>query len=161
MITWPVQNYNYKYPSVLSEARNFSSFFFFNFFLMFIFGTERDRAWAGEGQREREIQNLKQAPGSELSAQSPTRGSNSQTARSRPEPKSDAQLPEPPRHPNVFLFCWKFPSLPVLVVTFMLPRRADWCLVIGSHNWDFWIKRAWLFHVYWLTLAIAFKKGCT
>ena len=35
----------------------------------------------GEGQRERErkTQNLKQAPGSELSAQSPMWGSNSQT----------------------------------------------------------------------------------
>ena len=43
--------------------------------------------------------NPKQAPGSELSAQSLTRGSNPQTARSRPEPKSDAQLTEPPRHP--------------------------------------------------------------
>ena len=32
--------------------------------------------------RERETQNPKQAPGSELSAQSPTQGSNSQTARS-------------------------------------------------------------------------------
>ena len=32
--------------------------------------------------RETETQNLKQAPGSELSAQSPTRGSNSRTARS-------------------------------------------------------------------------------
>ena len=31
----------------------------------------------GEGQRERETQNPKQAPGSELSAQSPTGGSNS------------------------------------------------------------------------------------
>ena len=30
----------------------------------------------GEGQRERETQNPKQAPGSELSAQSVTRGSN-------------------------------------------------------------------------------------
>ena len=39
---------------------------------MFIF--ERDRAQAGEGQRERESQNLKQAPGFELSAQGPTRG---------------------------------------------------------------------------------------
>ena len=37
---------------------------------------ERDRACAGEGQRERETQNPKRAPGSELSAQSPTRGSN-------------------------------------------------------------------------------------
>ena len=36
----------------------------------------------GWGQRERETQNVKQAPGSELSAQSPTRGSNAQTMRS-------------------------------------------------------------------------------
>ena len=34
-----------------------------------------------EGQREKETQNLKQAPGSELSAQSPTQGLNSETAR--------------------------------------------------------------------------------
>ena len=33
-------------------------------------------------QRERETQNREQAPGSELSAESPMRGSNSQTARS-------------------------------------------------------------------------------
>ena len=42
----------------------------------------RDRVQVGEGQRERETQNLRQAPGSELSAQSPTWGSNSQTVRS-------------------------------------------------------------------------------
>ena len=41
---------------------------------LFIFETERDRAWAGEGQRDRETQNPKQAPGSKLSAQSPTQG---------------------------------------------------------------------------------------
>ena len=43
--------------------------------------TERERVstQVGEGARERETQNPKQAPGSELSAQSPTRGSNSQT----------------------------------------------------------------------------------
>ena len=44
---------------------------------LFTFETGRDRAWAGEGQRERETQNPKQAPGSELSAQRPTRGLNS------------------------------------------------------------------------------------
>ena len=38
---------------------------------------ERHRAWAGEGQRERETQNPIQDPGSELSVQSPTRGSKS------------------------------------------------------------------------------------
>ena len=45
---------------------------------MFIFERERK----GEGQRERETQNTKQAAGSELSAQSWTQGSNSRTARS-------------------------------------------------------------------------------
>ena len=44
----------------------------------------------GEGQRKRESQKPKQAPGSELSAQSPKWGSNSQTVRSRPEPKLEA-----------------------------------------------------------------------
>ena len=62
---------------------------------MFIFDRERERerererARVGEGQRERETQNPKQAPGSEWSAQSPTRGLSSRTARSWPEPKSD------------------------------------------------------------------------
>ena len=51
---------------------------------------ETDRAQAGEGQRERETQNPKGAPGSEPSAQSATWSSNPQTVRSRPEPKSDA-----------------------------------------------------------------------
>ena len=36
----------------------------------------------GKEQREREAQNLKQAPGSEQSAQSPTWGSNPRTLRS-------------------------------------------------------------------------------
>ena len=59
------------------------------FFNVYLFGgereTERERERdrereserVGEGQRERETQNPKQAPGSELSAQSPTWGSNS------------------------------------------------------------------------------------
>ena len=53
-----------------------------------------------EREREKETQNLKQAPGSELSAQSPMRGSSSQTMRSRPEPKSKAQRTEPPGCPS-------------------------------------------------------------
>ena len=50
----------------------------------FIFGRDRERereSKQGRG-RERETQNLKQAPGSELSAQSLMQGSNSQTVRS-------------------------------------------------------------------------------
>ena len=53
--------------------------FFFNVFIYF---WDRERAWAEEGQRERETLNLKQAPGFKLSAQSPKWGSNSQTVRS-------------------------------------------------------------------------------
>ena len=48
---------------------------------MFIFERERDRVQVGEGQRKKETQNAKQAPGSELSAQSPMRDLNSQTVR--------------------------------------------------------------------------------
>ena len=49
----------------------------------FIYFWDRERqSMNGEGQRERETQNRKQAPGSEPSAQSLTRGSNSRTVRS-------------------------------------------------------------------------------
>ena len=48
-------------------------------FVVVFFLIERDRAQAGKGERERETQNPKRAPGSELSAQSPTRGSDPQT----------------------------------------------------------------------------------
>ena len=78
---------------------------FFNVYL-FIFERKRERvcAQAGEGHRARETQKPKQAPGSELSAQSPTRGSNPQTVRSRPEPKPDAEPTEPPKCPSAGLF---------------------------------------------------------
>ena len=79
--------------------------FFFIFFIKkkFVFNLhfwERQRQdVSGLGQREREAQNLKQAPGSELSAQSLTRGLNSQTVRSWPESKSVTQPTEPPQVP--------------------------------------------------------------
>ena len=59
-------------------------------FCLFLRERERDRAQVEEGQRERGRQNLKQASGSELTAQCPVWGSNSQAVRSSPEPKSDA-----------------------------------------------------------------------
>ena len=62
---------------------------FFNVYL-FLKERKRDRVQAGEGQRERESQNLKQAPGSGLSAQGPTWDLNLWTGRSGPEPKLDA-----------------------------------------------------------------------
>ena len=47
------------------------------FFLIF----ERESISGGGAERERETQNPKQTPGSELSAQSPTQGSNPLTMR--------------------------------------------------------------------------------
>ena len=89
------------------EHNNFCKFrmLFVEPFLFFVYFCFFERETGGQngsrkGQRERETQNPKQAPGFELSAQSLTRGSNSQTARSGPEPKSGAQLTEPPRRPN-------------------------------------------------------------
>ena len=55
--------------------------FFFNVYL-FIWDRERQSMNGGGAERERETQSRKQAPGFEPSAQSLTRGSNSQTARS-------------------------------------------------------------------------------
>ena len=54
---------------------------FFNVYL-FLTETETDRVRARKGQKERETQNLKQVPGSELSAQNPMQGLNSQAVRS-------------------------------------------------------------------------------
>ena len=48
---------------------------------MFIYLGERNRVQVGEGPREKETQNPKQAPGSELSTECPMRGSNPRTAR--------------------------------------------------------------------------------
>ena len=69
---------------------------------------DRDRARAGEGQKERETQNLKQAPGSELSAQNRTWGSNSRTMRSWPERKLDTWLNHPAAPPLVILIVWSW-----------------------------------------------------
>ena len=52
------------------------------FFFKHVYSFSRDREWAGEGKRERETENLKQAPGSELSAHNPTQGLNPSTVRS-------------------------------------------------------------------------------
>ena len=85
---------------------NPKGFFLVYFLFYFVFNVYlflRDREWAGEEQRERETQNPKQVPGSELSAQSPSWGSNPQTVRSWPEPKSDLNRLSHPGAPNLFV----------------------------------------------------------
>ena len=67
--------------SPVSRAHFYYAFQIF-FFSTFIYFWDRERqSMNGGGQREKETQNRKQAPGSEPSAQSLTRGSNSRTAR--------------------------------------------------------------------------------
>ena len=56
--------------------------FFLIFKIIFIFEREREREYEQGRGRERETESMKQAPGSEPSAQSPTRGWNPRTARS-------------------------------------------------------------------------------
>ena len=63
--------------------------FFFNVSLL-LWDRERQSMRMGETERERETQNLKQAPEPELSAQSLKQGTNSQTTRPWPELKLDA-----------------------------------------------------------------------
>ena len=53
---------------IYNKSKREMTFLFFLTFIHF-WEAERNRTWAGEGQRERETQNLKQAPGSEPSAQ--------------------------------------------------------------------------------------------
>ena len=57
---------------------------FFNFCNVYLLLRDRERqsVSGGGAERERKTQNLKEAPGSELSAQSPTQGSNPQAVRS-------------------------------------------------------------------------------
>ena len=76
---------------------------------MFLFLREREcaRAQVGEGQRERETQNPKEAPGSELSTRSLTRGSNPQTVRSWPELELDAPPTELPRGSCLFYIYYR------------------------------------------------------
>ena len=76
---------------------------FFNVLFIYLFIFERETEYELGRGREREAQTLKQALHSELSAQSPTWGLNSETMRSWPEPKSDAQPTEPPRRPRILL----------------------------------------------------------
>ena len=65
---------------VLALLLTFFKFFFF--YCLFIFESVRQSASGGGAEREREMQNPKQAPVSKLSAQSVMRDWNPQTLRS-------------------------------------------------------------------------------
>ena len=66
---------------LILEGKEVPFYLFFKFFLMFIY-FDRETESQQRRDRDRETQNPKQAPGSELSAQSLMWGSNSRTLRS-------------------------------------------------------------------------------
>ena len=134
----------------------FFVFYFFYFFqrFLFIFGTERDRAWTGEGQRERETQNQKQAPGSEPSAQSPTQGSNSRTARSWPGWSWTLNRLRHPGAPTGVLF-WRDTCTPMFIAA--LSTIAKVWKKPKCPSMDEWIKKMW--YIYTMEYYSAIKKN--
>ena len=73
----------------------FFGFFFFK--ILFIYLSERERAHKqGERQAEGEA--------GSLPSKEPNEGLDPRTLGSRPKPKADAQLTEPPRCPSILLF---------------------------------------------------------
>ena len=83
----------------------------------------------GRAERERETQYPKQAPGSELSGQSPTWASNSWTVKSWPESKSDTQPTE--SHPGAPVTWW-----------FYCSENNFW-------SQTFWKSCHFFYHIYW------------
>ena len=104
--------YSFKINSGLSLLKKFLNVYLF----LRERDRDRDRAGVGKGQRERETQNLKQAAGSELSAQSPTRGSNPRTVRTWPESKLET-------------YRLSHPSAPVLGYFEMLKNKYPVCQI--------------------------------
>ena len=134
--------------------------------------TERDRV-SGQGQRKRETQNLKQAPGSELSTQSPTRCSNPWIMRSWPELKLDTNWLSHPGAPTVFLLIpWHRGKCQLNKTPVCDPRMVkESLLVVHSSaidnsqsmeraqcpSTDEWIKRMW--SIYTMEYYSAIKKN--
>ena len=69
------------------------------------------------------------ATGSELSAQDPMQGSNSQASRSWPEPKSDAQPTEPLRPPKTIFLILKQERKSLLTFCKAMVGKAPGALV--------------------------------
>ena len=68
--------------SLNSTPENSTTLYFLMFICLQLREREKEQVNAQVGEGQRETQNVKQAPGSELSEQSPMRGSNSRTVRS-------------------------------------------------------------------------------
>ena len=105
--------------------------FSFNFVNVYFWERERERERAservpeqGRGREKRETQNLKQAPGSNLSAQNPMWGSNPQTGESWPEVMSVLNRVSHPGTPLLFSVYWSFTSLVRLIPRYFMVFSA-------------------------------------
>ena len=125
-------------------------------FSMFIYFWEAETECEQARGREREgdrifRQNLKQAPGSELSARSVMRGSNSWAVRSWPELKLEPQLTEPPRCPWFVRSKWSY------VCKFL--EIKEW--IICLERWAFWFFIVWIGLDWGLAQNTPFQKPGT
>ena len=111
---------------------------FFSMFICF-WESARARVHTGEEHRDRVTQNLKQAPGSELSAQSLMRSSNPRAMKSWPELKSDAQQTKPARHP-----------LPVFLNVFASLNFSFFKIFLAIHL---------LWELYYLSCGVSHNNG--
>ena len=98
VFSWVGKKLNTDGRSILLNGNYCSSFQTIAHILMFYLFL-RERARVGEGQREG-LGDRGSEVSPALTTACPMWGLNSQTPRSRPEPKSDAQPTEPPRRPN-------------------------------------------------------------
>ena len=122
---------------------------FFNVYL--IFEGERDRVWVGEGQRETHTQIPKQAPGSELSAQSLMWGSILWTMRSWSEPKSRVgtlnRLSHPGAPPYDFL---SFFPVAYFIVRLHYIGAPGWLSWLSIRLWlESWSRGLWVWAPHW------------
>ena len=100
-------------PSIFLLVINSFRFSFKKICLMFIYFWERERVYEQGRGRERGRHRIrKQAPVSELSAQSPTQGLNPGTVRSWPELKSDLNQLSHPGAPHLVFLCLRKFILP-------------------------------------------------
>ena len=119
------------------------------FFFFFLRERKRtcmcEQGWGREGGRGSEA-------GSVLTAVNPMRGLNSWTVRSWPEPKSDAQLTEPLKCPNlypVFIYWTRFLQLLKLSVS-----KGELLIFLSAHLFSF-LNFLLTFIYYWETQSVS------
>ena len=135
------------------------------FFKVYLLSKERQSVSSeGQRERERETQNPKWAPGSELSSQSLLWDSNSQTVRWWPELKSEAWPTESPNCPHLCFFRTHIQVI-LYVVSVSLcdlthlashPQGPSMLLHIAECSFSSWLKKISHFSYVYYILSNSF-----